>query len=114
LSSKITKLKQLNELKEQLGIDLPEVKTAPSPAGRAQQARLLAFARDKHFIITPVGYQYYVDSFNQFQACPCDTGRKACPCTEAENEVVLKGSCLCKLFWRDYGTYMDTIFKEQK
>jgi hypothetical protein len=114
MSSKITKLKQFVELKEQLGIDLPEVKTVPSQAGRAQQARLLTFARDNNFIITPVGYQYYVDSFNQFHACPCDISRKDCPCEQACGEILTKGSCLCKLFWRDYGTYMDTIFKEQK
>jgi len=108
---KITKLKELESLSKELGIELPEVAKAPSGNARAQVGRLLQFAIEHNFVITPAGVWYFVDSYNMFGCCPCDQERKSCPCQEAEEEVRIKGKCLCHLFWRDYKTYLEEKYK---
>lgn len=69
------------------------------------RARILDFAQKHGFVINATGYDYYVEGFLQFNHCPCDSERKACPCTEAVQEIEDKGHCLCHLFWRDYKTF---------
>lgn len=81
------------------------VSSPESPGDQA--AKLVRFAIDHGFVITPVGYKYYVDSFNMFAACPCDRSRKACPCDEAVREIQDEGHCRCQLFWRDYETFLE-------
>lgn len=82
-----------------------KVATPGSPGDQA--VKLVRFAIDHGFVITPAGYKYYVDSFNMFAACPCDRSRKACPCDQAVGEIQDKGHCLCHLFWRDYVTFLE-------
>jgi len=75
--------------------------------------QLIEFAQKHHFVITPVGYGYYVTSFNKFNCCPCAPERKACPCEEAEDEIATLGHCKCQLFWISYETYLTEKFKEE-
>ena len=105
---KVTKLRQLAELSKDLGIDLPTIKgKLDSKALRSQSAKLVQYAQEHRVVITPVGYGYFVESYNQFGECPCDETRTSCPCPEADEEIKLKGRCLCHLFWRDYQTFFD-------
>lgn len=108
---KITKLGQLRTLSQELGIELPEVRKSTGVVSRKQSLELIKFAIENKFTITPVGYGYYVDSFNQFNACPCDDTRKSCPCEQAVEEINSKGHCLCHLFWRNLETYLEAKFK---
>ncbi len=89
------------------------VKPASPIATRAHVRPLIEFARDNHFIVTPVGYGYSVERFSKFGCCPCAPERKGCPCEEALNEIILLGKCKCQLFWRDYETYLAEKFKEE-
>jgi len=72
---------------------------------------ILEFAQEHNFVINPVGYGYYVESFTEFKCCPCASDRKSCPCEEAEREILNFGHCKCQLFWRDYKTYLIGKFK---
>lgn len=107
-------LKDLEELRKELGIKLPEI-TAKTPGkiSRAHFINLIHFAIENNFIITPVGYSYFVDSYNMFNCCPCDPKRKSCPCSEVVEEVKIKGKCRCHLFWRDYQTYLEMKLGEK-
>ena len=87
-----------------------EVKTVAS-ISRVHLQELIEFAKEHHFVITPVGCGYYVASFNKFQCCPCAPERKSCPCDESEKEILTLGKCKCQLFWRDYETYLAAKFK---
>lgn len=94
---------------------IPKIKVKPfiksvSPKIARQ---LIEFAQKYGFIITPVGYGYYVSSFAEHGCCPCAPERKGCPCEEAENEVLTLGKCKCGLFWRDYETYLAEKFKKE-
>lgn len=88
------------------------VKVKPTQAARLHTRRLIEFAQNHGFVITPVGYGYCVDSFNKFHCCPCAPARKDCPCEEAEGEILTLGKCKCQLFWEDYDTYLAEKFKE--
>jgi hypothetical protein len=105
MSKKATSLKQLRELSKELGIELPQLASSNDIGSQAHRVRLLEFARTNDCIITPIGWQYYIDSFAMFNCCPCDKTRANCPCPEAIKEVHNIGYCLCKLFWRSYATY---------
>lgn len=106
---KLTRMNQAKVLSQELGIELPLVEAPEGVAGRSQSIKLITFAIEHNFVITPVGYGYYVDSFAQFLACPCDSTRKSCPCEQAVDEVRDKGHCKCQLFWRDLKTYLAKI-----
>ena len=86
----------------------------PKPISRTQAIKLIKFAQEHNFVINPAGYAYYAQSFGMFGCCPCDASRKECPCEQAITEVPEKGKCLCHLFWRDYKTYLEESFKEEK
>ena len=76
---------------------------------------LLDFARDNNLVIHPgKGYDYYVDSYFMFDACPCDTSRKQCPCPESVRECEEQGHCLCKLFWKDHETFKKVFVGEEE
>jgi len=105
---KVTKANQLAELSKELGISLPTLKPPyHSKAMREHSTRMVEWARDHGFVITPVGYGYFVESYSKFNRCPCDENRPACPCSQAEQEIKIKGRCLCHLFWRDYQAFLD-------
>lgn len=79
-------------------------------ADNTMRRAICDFARDHGFVIHPgKGYDYYIESFNMFNACPCDKTRKSCPCEEAVTEVPEKGSCLCRLFWQDMDTFEEKM-----
>ena len=80
-----------------------------------KRRELLDFARDNNLVIHPGrGYDYYIDSYFMFNACPCDTSRLSCPCPESVKECKEMGHCKCKLFWRDHDTFKDLhITKEE-
>jgi len=87
----------------------------PKPKGKqANRMRhnFCDFAQKYGFVISPAGYDYYIESFLMFNCCPCDPDRKNCPCSEAIEEVTQKGHCLCRLFWRSYEDYKKETFKE--
>ncbi len=76
---------------------------------------LLDFARYNSLVIHPGrGYDYYVDSYFMFDACPCDTSRKQCPCPEAVEECKEQGHCKCKLFWKDLDTFKDNFVGKEE
>jgi len=111
---KASTLRELKELCKELDIKLPPIATrAPSKIGRTQVIKLIRFAIENDFVITPIGYSYFVDSYSMFGCCPCDQERKSCPCPEAVEEVKTNGKCLCHLFWRDYKTYLEEKLKEK-
>jgi len=85
-----------------------------SKVGNGMRRAICDFARDNGFVIHPKGYDYYVESYNMFNYCPCDKARKNCPCPEAVTEVPLKGHCLCRLFWRDLDTFKESHLPEEK
>ena len=104
---KVRTVKEFRQLCKETGLQLPEVtKRAASEPSWQHIRALLTWAKDRGFIIHPLGYGYYVDGFIEFRHCPCDKKRPACPCDQAEEEVRTKGKCLCQLFWRDYATYI--------
>ncbi len=110
MSSKTVRAKQLTKLRKETGIDLPEMKPANYVVGApAQEARILQYAIEHGFVITPNGYTYFVDSWCQLHCCPCAPSRKSCPCPEAEEEVKTQGHCTCRLFWRDYKAYQEKM-----
>ncbi len=106
LDKKARTMKDLKALSKDLGITLPEVKKSTGEPSRQQMIRLLEYATENGFVIHPMGYQYYVDGFNEFRHCPCDATRPACPCKEANDEVRTKGKCKCQLFWLNYERYV--------
>ncbi len=115
MAKKATKLRELKQLSEELNLDLPALPDKlDSKALRKQSERLIKFAQENSLVITPVGYTYFVESFVQFNACPCDRTRKSCPCNKALEEIKIKGRCLCHLFWRDYQTYLEFINHKEK
>ena len=81
-------------------------------ADTAMRQSICDFARDNGFVIHPGrGYDYYVESYNMFNHCPCNKTRKDCPCFEAVEEVTKKGHCLCNLFWRDLDTFKEKMVR---
>ena len=85
---------------------------------RIQQNRkrlaILRFAEKNNLVIDPAsGFEGRFQDFLSFGFCPCDPTkmRKACPCKQALAEVKEKGYCLCKMFWKDIGTFKK-IYKE--
>ncbi|MDD5060764.1 MAG: hypothetical protein PHN44_00590 [Candidatus Marinimicrobia bacterium] len=78
---------------------------------RERVFEVLKFAQDNKVVITPVGMGYYLGGFAKFQACPCDTNRKKCPCVQALEEIKKDGHCLCRLFYRDYQSYLDLNYQ---
>ena len=91
----------------------PVKKETTGTSSRAHVLRILAFVISHGFIISPVGYGYFVSSFVKFHCCPCAPDRLSCPCTEAVQEITELGKCKCQLFWRDYTTYMVEKYGEE-
>jgi len=108
---KITKVKQIKELANQ-GFNIPNVNSKEDLGTKEHRVRILKYVRENDYIITPIGWQTYIDSVSKFECCPCDNDRKLCPCLEAENEIKDNGHCLCGLIWRSYATYQAKNFKE--
>jgi ferredoxin-thioredoxin reductase catalytic subunit len=78
-----------------------------------RRRRILDFAQDNGYVINPArGYEYYVESFVKFKACPCDANRLDCPCPEAVDEVKTQGWCKCRLFWESYEIFKDSRVPE--
>ena len=78
-----------------------------------KRREILDFARDHNMVINPGrGYDYYVDSFYKFKACPCDATRLECPCPDAVEEVKKDGWCKCRLFWRNHDTFKNSHVPE--
>lgn len=89
---------------------LGQNKKPPLEKTNAMRKKLCDFARDNSFVVHPGrGYDYYVDSFFMFNACPCDVKRLSCPCEQAVEEVAEKGYCLCRLFWRSYDDFKEKM-----
>jgi len=106
------KKKTLKDAKA-LGLIPPkEKRTMIAKVSNHVTRQIIKFAQKHHFIITPVGYSYYVASFAEFGCCPCAPPRKSCPCEESVNEVLTLGKCKCQLFWISYETYLAEKFKE--
>jgi hypothetical protein len=84
---------------------------------RNQVIKVLTFAQENKCFINPMGYGYYLEGFTEFGHCVCDKKRLSCPCEQAAGEIEVNGRCLCQLYWRDYGTYLEQKFnvgKEKK
>ena len=78
-----------------------------------KRREILDFARNNNLVIHPGGgYEYYVESFFQFECCACDPNRKNCPCPEAVAEVAKLGWCKCRLYWRDLDTFKESHVPE--
>ena len=77
-------------------------------ATASQIQEILEFAIANSCVISPLGYEDFLEGFNEFGHCVCDRTktRVHCPCTEAPREITEKGKCLCGLYYRDYPTYM--------
>lgn len=88
--------------------EVPEAK--PRPFGQLARA-IVEHAIKNGFVISPFGFGNYIDNVNEFKCCPCAPERKICPCTQSESEVKEKGCCLCRLFYRDYQTFLDMRMK---
>jgi hypothetical protein len=84
----------------------PTKKESPAKVKREQAVKIISFAEKYNLFITPMGYEYYAKAFNEFQHCPCDKYRSACPCDLALSEIERDGHCKCHLYWRDYQTYL--------
>ncbi|MFH0712376.1 MAG: hypothetical protein V2A55_00740 [Candidatus Jorgensenbacteria bacterium] len=80
---------------------------------REQAIKTLRFAQENKLLINPAGMEYYLEGFARFQACPCDTKRPACPCSQALEEIQKEGHCLCRLFWKDYQAYLKEYYYEE-
>lgn len=108
----VKKCKRINEAKELLkdiGMDLPiPEREITGIIAKNQMLSVIKFAMENDLVIHPMGYSYYVDGFNEFKHCPCDSSRPKCPCDEAADEVRTNGKCKCQLFWLDYETYINT------
>jgi len=66
------------------------------------------FAQKNGFITVPTpGIGIFVDDFLDLGCCACHPERKACPCPQAKEEVEKNGHCACKLFWKDYNTWIE-------
>ena len=87
----------------------------PSQKIRNKKRRqILDFARDNKLVIHPgCGFESYVDSFYESNACPCDKTRLDCPCDKALGEVEKQGWCRCRLYWRDLDTYKKSHVPEE-
>jgi len=96
----------------------PELKkSSKKPEGKEasrKKREFCDFAQEHGFVINPAGYDYYIKSFLMFNHCPCDSNRKNCPCPESIQEVTQKGYCLCRLFWRSYEDFKNTMFFEEE
>lgn len=96
------------EVEAKIGMSKPK-KAKLKPA---QYRAIVNWAIVHKMAINPTGCGYYVESFNMFNACPCDRTRKVCPCPESIEEVQKDGHCLCRLFWRDLETFKQLMMKE--
>ena len=75
-----------------------------------KRREILDFARDHNLLIHPgAGYDYYIEGFFKFGFCPCDKNRPNCPCPESVTECKEKGHCKCRLYWRSYDDFKDTM-----
>jgi len=78
-----------------------------------KRRELCDFAQAHNLVIHPgKGYDYYIESFFMFNCCPCDKTRLACPCEQVIEEVAREGRCKCRLFWRSYNDFKETMIKE--
>lgn len=73
---------------------------------KAQERAVLEFAIKNKCIVTPLGWHFALEAYNEYGHCVCDPQRPACPCEQAPQEIIEKGHCRCSLFWKDYETYM--------
>ena len=78
-----------------------------------QQIKLLVFAKEHDYIITPLGWDKHLKAYAQHGHCPCDVDRPECPCQIAIKEIAEVGHCKCSLFWRSYDTYLATCYLDE-
>jgi ferredoxin-thioredoxin reductase catalytic subunit len=71
-----------------------------------QQIKILVFAKEHDYIVTPMGWAKHLQAISQHGHCPCDSDRPECPCTLAIGEIAETGHCKCSLLWRSYDTYL--------
>ena len=108
----VKKNPELSELLSQMD-NKPKKKR--SREDNPRRRKILDWARDHNLVIHPgAGYDYYIDSFNQFNACPCDLSRPDCPCPESVEECKEKGHCKCRLFWRSHDDFKDKMLGKEK
>ena len=111
--AKLRRMRDLGDFQKELsdaGVDIAILTDVPPAKARpfSQMARaIVEFAIKQGCYITPFGFGNYIDNINEFHCCPCAPIRKYCPCAEAESEIREQGHCLCRLFWRDYKTFLD-------
>ena len=79
-----------------------------------QEERLVQFAIDHGFIITPVGWKNHLAQYDKLGRCPCSPDRPDCPCKEAAEETKRRGHCLCSLFYSSYEDYIEICFRGNK
>lgn len=101
---------ELRQVAEQLNSSSKQ----PTRSLSAIEHSFIEFAIKNGLVINPAGYRKYADNYAKFGSCPCDASRKACPCVQALDEVAAQGHCLCHLFWKNYQTYLEQKWKEEK
>lgn len=84
----------------------PEKKSSKYKPTKEQEERVLEFAIINKCVVTPLGWHFALEAYNEFGHCVCDPQRPHCPCEQAPQEIAEKGHCRCSLFWKDYPTYM--------
>ena len=114
---KLRKMRDLADFQRELkdaGIDIAVLTEVPAahPRPFSQLARGMIEHAVKHgFVLSPFGFGNYIDNVNEFHCCPCAPDRKCCPCPESVAEVNEKGCCLCRLFYKNYRTFLDLRMK---
>jgi len=78
-----------------------------------QQIKILVFAKEHDYIVTPMGWAKHLQAISQHGHCPCDSDRLECPCTLAEKEIAETGHCKCSLLWRSYDTYLAQCYLDE-
>lgn len=76
------------------------------------QIKLICFAKEHGYIITPLGWGKHILQYEKLKHCPCDYERPECPCQEAIQEISDKGHCKCSLFWQNYDRYLEACYPD--
>jgi len=77
------------------------------------QIKLICFAKEHDYIITPLGWKKHIAQYDKLGHCPCEVSRPECPCPEAVNDIRETGHCRCSLFWRSYDTYLAQCYPDK-
>jgi hypothetical protein len=75
------------------------------PIFEEMKSRVLEFAIEHKCVISPEGWIRQLEGYLEHGHCVCTKRRVQCPCTEAPLELMMKGRCLCGLFWSGYEAY---------